>query len=149
MFLLIVRSISTIILAAFCGWCWRFGGSSNGIRWVREAGTGLTLILCITLWWGWSYWYVLIFGASWIESTYFKSKGSDAKWYNWALCGLLYALIPLPAIIVHGLWVGFAWRTIILVPIITLWRTFQGNVQWSESGVGVWQIITLPILLIH
>jgi hypothetical protein len=146
--ILLSKILGTIVLAGFCGWAWRFGGSSNGIRWVREAVTGFALVSCITLWWGWSYWYILIFGASWIESTYFKSKGSSAMWWNWMLCGILYALIPLPAVIVHHLWVGFAWRTVVLIPVITLWRTFVGDVQWSESGVGVWQIITLPLILI-
>ena len=143
-----LQILGTIALAALCGWCWRFGGSSHGIRFVRELGTGLTLVGCITLWWGWSFWYIPIIGLAFIESTYFKTKGSDAKWYNWLMCGILYALIPLPAVIVHHLWIGFAIRSAVLIPVITLWRTFQGNVQWSESGVGVWQIITLPLLMI-
>jgi len=148
MLILLSKIFATGVLAAACGWCWRAGGSGNYPRFLRELGTGLTLILTITLWWGWSIWYILIMGLSFIESTYFKSKGSSAEWYNWLLCGVLYALIPLPAVIVHKLWLGFAIRSVILVPVITLWRTFQGDVQWSEAGVGVWQIITLPLLLI-
>ncbi len=147
--MILLKILGTIAFAAFCGWAWRFGGSKNGIRWVREAATGLTLILTLTIWYGWSFWYIPIMALSFIESTYFKSKGSDAKWYNWLACGALYALIPLPAVIVKGLWIGFICRSALLIPVITLWRTFQGDVDWSEAGVGVWQIITLPMLMIH
>lgn len=148
--LLIFKVIGTIVLAAFCGWCWRFGGAKKGIRWVREAGTGITLILCLTIWWGWSFWYVTIMGLAFAESTYFRfTKGQPMRWYNYMLCGILYAIVPLPAVIVHKLWIGFLWRSVVLIPVITLWRVFQGDVDWSEAGVGVWQIITLPMLLIH
>lgn len=149
MVILALKVIATVFIAAFCGWAWRFGGSKNGIRWVREAATGASLILALTTWYGWSIWYIPIMGFAFIESTYFKSKGSDARWYNWMFCGMLYAVIPLPAVIVSHLWVGFVVRSIVLIPVITLWRTFQGNVQWSEAGVGVWQIITLPLLMVH
>ena len=93
---------------------------------------------------------VLITGLAWTESTYFKSKGTEAKWWNWLLCGIQYALIPLPLVFIGLIhWQGFALRFIVLVPIITLWRTFQGDVDWSEGGAGAWQILTLPILLVH
>lgn len=149
MFLIALKVIGTAAIAAFSGWAWRFGGSHNGIRWVREAGIGAGLIGFLTIWLGWSYWYIPIMGLAFIESTYFKIKGQEnASWKSWLLCGILYSLIPLPAVIVHKLWIGFAIRTVVLTPIITLWRTFQGDVQWSEAGAGVWQIITLPLLLI-
>lgn len=144
-----IKMILTVALSAGCGWAWRFGGSKNGIRWVREVGTGIALIVSLTIWYGWSIWYLPIMGLSFAESTYFKAKGTDARWYNWLCCGILYAVVPLPAVVVHHLWHGFLIRSLVIIPVITLWRTFQGNVQWSESGAGVWQVITLPLLSIH
>lgn len=147
--LLLIKILGTIVIAAACGWAWRFGGSAHGIRWVREFGTGVAYIACMTLWFSWSWWVILLMGLSFAESTYFKAKGSEAKWYNWLLCGILYSLVPIPLVICHVVPLeGFILRFLVLTPIITLWRTFQGNVQWSESGVGVWQIITIPLMMI-
>ena len=146
-----LKGIATAVLAVFAGWSFRFGGSANGQRWVRQAGIGTAVILAITvLTWHFSWWYILIMGLAFTESTYFKKKGTEAMWYHWLLCGICYALVPLPALIAGKVYLaGFIIRFIVLVPIITIWRTFQGNVQWSEGGAGAWQIVTLPLLLIQ
>lgn len=146
----ILKILGTIILAAFCGWMWRIGGSSKyHARWVRLLGTEICEFFSLTIWFGFSPWIILTTGLAWTECTYFKSKGSEAKWWNWLLCGIQYALIPLPLVflgVIH--WPGFIDRAIVLIPVITLWRTFQGDVDWSEAGAGVWQIITLPLLIL-
>lgn len=143
-----IKDILTILLAAAAGWAFRFGGSSHGIRFVRELGVGVTEVAGLYIWAGWTFYSIPIVGLAFLESTYFKAKGSEAKWYNWLLCGLLYSCICLPVVIAcHLHWYAFLLRLIFLTPIITLWRTFQGDVQWSEAGAGVWQIITLLLLL--
>lgn len=144
-----IKDILTILLAAGAGWCFRFGGSSHGVRFVRELGIGLTEVAGLYIWAGWTPWSIPVVGLAFAESTYFKAKGTDAKWWNWLLCGLLYSAICLPVVLACHLHIyAFFTRLIVLTPIITLWRTFQGDVQWSESGAGVWQILTLPLLLL-
>lgn len=144
-----IKILATIALAAACGWAFRFGGSKNGIRFIRELGVGITEIAALFIWFGFTFWSIPICGLAFIESTYFKSKGSDAKWWNWLLCGLLYSCICLPVVFVYHIhWYAFLIRLCILTPVITLWRTFQGDVQWSEVGAGAWQILTIPLLLI-
>ncbi len=75
----------TALLAAGCGWAFRFGGSSHGIRFVRELGVGITEVLGLLIWAGWTFYSIPIVGLAFIESTYFKSKGSDANTHYNAL----------------------------------------------------------------
>lgn len=151
--MIILQILGTLILTALAGWSYRDGGSSHGMRWIREIGTGLAILGCLTLWLGWSLWGLLVLGTVWIETTYFKSKGSDAKWYNWLLVGLSYSIVPLPYILAqsfsgHYYWKGFAIRAAVVTAFTTLWRTFNGDANSQEIGCGCIQIITLPILLI-
>lgn len=135
--------IGCIILAA---WSYRDGGSSKGQRWIREVGVGLAEVIAITILFGWNWWSLLILGTVWVETSYFKTK-PDAKWYNWALVGLSFALVPLPQVIADGhIWVGFIARTVFIVPFITTWRTFVGNVQWQEGVSGGIQILSLLLM---
>ncbi len=139
--------IAMIVLAA---WSYRFGGSSHGQRWVREIGVGVAEIIALTILFDWQWWGLLIMGVVFVETTYFKAKGSNATWKNWLLVGLSFALVPLPYIIADAHhWVGFVWRTAFIVPFITAWCTFLGgNVQWSEGVRGGIQILSLLLLLI-
>lgn len=148
--ILAIKILCTLVLAALCGWGWRLGGSANThMRWIREVAVGVTEILCLWMWFQWSWLMLLIMGLAFTETTYFKKKGMDAKWWNWLLCGICYSLIPMPLLSTGQIhWQGFLIRGLVLTPVITLWRTFQGNVQWSEGGAGAWQILTLPLLLI-
>lgn len=148
---MIFKILGTIILAAMCGVLFRFGGSANiGARWLRQFGVEFTELGGLWLWFGWSWWLIPTTALAWTESTYFKAKGKSATWVNWLLCGIQYALIPLPLVFIGLIsWQGLVDRSIILIPIITFWRTFQGDVDWSEGGVGAWQILTLPLLILH
>jgi hypothetical protein len=178
--LLIFRIFSTLLLAVFCGWMFRIGGAAGeNARWARMLGVEIAEFLGLVIWFiigvsfpinfsifwhtfSLSFWVVLfsIFLTSalaWTECTYFKSKGSSASWLNWMFCGIQYALIPLPLVILGIVpLVGFLIRFAILVPIITLWRLafsswdWAGNkdVDFSEGGAGAWQIVTLPLLTI-
>lgn len=146
----ILKILGTIVLAALAGWSYRFGGSSNGIRFVREVGVGIAILGCLTILLGWSIWGVFVMGTVWVETTYFKAKGSDAKWYNWMLVGLSYAIVPLPYMISgHGHWGGFAIRAAVITLFTTMWRTWNGDANSQEIGCGVMQILTLPLLLLY
>lgn len=144
-----IKIITIILMAVLAGWSYRFGGSANGKRWVREVGVGVATIITLAILFGWNWWLLLIMGSVWIETTYFKKKGSDAKWWNWAIVGLSYSIVALPWVIATHSWVGFFIRTIFLVPTISLWRTFVGNVQWQESGCGIIQILSITLFLLR
>ena len=147
---MIFKIVGTICLAALCGWLFRVGGSANThARWARMFGVEVSELGGLILWFGWSPWILLTTGLAWTECTYFKKKGTDATWINWMFCGLQYSAIPIPLLFVHILgWKGLVIRALVLTPIITLWRTFQTDVQWSESGAGAWQLLTLPLLIL-
>ena len=170
--LLVFSIIATIGLAVFCGWMFRIGGASGeNARWARMLGVEIAEFFGLVIWFvirakfpitftifwhtfSLSLWVVLVSiflttALSWTECTYFKSKGTSATWINWMFCGIQYSLIPLPLVLLGIIpWVGFLIRFVVLVPVITLWRTFQGDVDWSEGGAGAWQIVTLPLLTI-
>lgn len=149
--MIILKIAATIALAALCGWMFRLGGAASAhARWLRMLGVEVTEFLGLIVWFGWSWWLIPTTALAWTECTYFKAKGTEAKWWNWLICGIQYALIPIPLVFLgHIPWEGLIDRAIVLIPVITLWRTFQGNVQWSEGGAGGWQIITLPLLALH
>lgn len=145
----------TIPLTALAGWSYRNGGSEDGIgRWVREVGTGLAILIDLTCFFGWEWLGVLIMGAVWIETSYFKAKGTSAKPFNWFLVGLSYSIVPLPYVVGayffghHNYFLGFSIRAVIVTLFTTLWRTFQGDANKQEIGCGCIQIITLPLLLL-
>lgn len=147
---MIVHIIETILLAVLAGMSYRGGGAaSTHARWLRQAGIGVTVTLGLIVWFGFNWWILLCLGTSWAESTYFKRKGTDAKWYNWMAVGLVFALVPIPYIISSGHhWVGFAYRSFFIIPATTLIGTFVGDVDWSEGLRGAVQIITIPLLLL-
>lgn len=96
-----------------------------------------------------SWWLILVAGATYgVQTTYFKKKGTDARWWNWALVGLAFSLSVLPVIISNGLWVGFALRTIFLTPAIVMWSELIRKDYLEEGGRGGLQIASLPLLLI-
>ena len=87
----------------------------------------------------------LLLGA---QTTYWKKKGTDAKWYNWAFTGLGYSLAAFPIAWVTGRWIGFAIRSVVLTGWTVLWSQWMNNVVWEEGGRGALEVITLPLLLI-
>jgi hypothetical protein len=135
---------------ALAAWAYRFGGSANGQRWVREVGVGIAEFGFLTLFFGFHWIGLLILGTVWVETTYFKIKGTDAQWVNWLLVGISFALVPLPWIIADGHhWIGFAIRALFIIPFTTILCTFfGGNVQWSEGLRGGMQICSLLLLLL-
>src|ERR1035437_9865328 len=149
------QCILTLGLTGLSGWAYHFGGSQGGIRWVREVVDGLAIIAWLWLCMGFNPWAGLIMGTIWIESTYFKSKGTDAGFWNWLLVGLSFSMVVLPYIVAqsfagHYYWIGFGIRTLILTPTVGLIVTFfGGKVGFSEGFRGGIQLLTLPLLLVH
>lgn len=149
--MIILKILGTILLSALAGYLYRLGGAASAhARWLRQVGVGVAVTGTLLIWFGFSWWIFLCLGTAFIESTYFKKKGTDAKWWNWALVGLVFALVPLPFVIANGhIWKGFLLRTLLLIPSTTLIGTFVGNVDWSEGLRGALQILSLFLLLIH
>jgi hypothetical protein len=87
----------------------------------------------------------LVLGA---QTTYWKKKGTDAKWFNWAFTGAGYSLALFPIAWVTGRWLGFGIRSIVLTGLTVLWSQLMDNVVWEECGRGALEIVTLPLLLI-
>lgn len=147
--MLFAKIIGTIVLSIFAAIAYRMGGSGNYPRYFRQLGLCLTMILEMTLLGHWHWTLLLCAGAlAGLSSTYFKKKGTDAKWWNWLLVGIGFSISMLPLVIAHHLWVGFVFRTVVCTGLIVLWSEANGNAVWEEGGRGVIPTVTLPLLMI-
>jgi hypothetical protein len=87
----------------------------------------------------------LLFGSL---TTYWKKKGTDAKWWNWAITGAAYSLSAMPIAWATGHWLGFGIRSIVITGLTVLWSELVNNAVIEEFGRGALIVITLPLLLI-
>jgi len=116
-------SIITILVLAFlCG--------RSIVNWLGMAS--LVLVLALT------------YGA---QTTYFKRKGTEAKWWNWALVGLANGLALLPWALYSGQWIEWGIRTIGLVVLVMTWSEVISNAVWEECGRGFIIIASLGLFL--
>jgi hypothetical protein len=69
-------------------------------------------------------------------TSYFKRKGTEAKWWNWALVGasVSFALLPYAWFSHH--WLGFWLRTLIVTVGVTVWSEKIDNAVVEELGRG-------------
>jgi hypothetical protein len=144
--ILLVLSVASAIL-------YRLGGSTYGTKW-RDYGvpTIVTIwlllnirplnvlnigmiILC----------FPLLMGSL---TTYFKKKGTDAKWWNWLITGLIYGLAAFPLFWCGVHWYAILLRTIVLGLAVMGWSEKMDNPIWEECGRGALITLTLPLLLI-
>jgi len=125
------------------------GGASGYNTKFRDFGVPAIGILLLTILGGWHWIYILCFGLYFGSmTTYWKKKGTDAKWWNWLLTGLGYSLAFLPFAITSGHWIGFIIRTIIVSIATMVWSDEVGNPVIEECGRGFITTATLPLLLI-
>lgn len=142
----------SIILSIIGAVLYRVGGSdlplSNKTKY-RDAGTSLcgALILFLqnpTIEWKVIGSCILAWGLGWgAMTTYFKKKGTDAKWYNWLFVGIAFSLVPIFYAWTTGLWIPFAIRSAVLVIAIPLWCEFIGWDVAEEFGRGFLFCVTL------
>jgi len=131
---------------------YRLGGTSAGTKW-RDAGCPLVALILYIALKGFNLsflWvYLLTFGLSWgAMTTYWKRKGTDAKWWNWLLTGLGYSLATLPIAFVTGHWIGFGLRILVLSLLTMFWSE---KIDWDvaeEMGRGAIFCLTIPLLTI-
>ncbi len=160
-----LKAALVVIISFLGGIFYRMGGSGNFPRWIREAGQGVCFVAImlvtglVTLGWQSILGIFLGFGLSWLESTYFKSKGTDAKWWNWALVGAVFGVIPLPyCALTNSHWLGFYFRLPLCIVLIVFWQEVLsaklakflniGKDITDEFGRGFINLITLPLLLV-
>jgi len=146
--ILLTLSIASAIL-------YRLGGSTYGTKW-RDIGVpccftlsvlmlgivhvfNLVSILCLCASFG------LLLGSC---TTYWKKKGTDAKWYNWLITGLAYGLAAFPLFWCGVHWYAILLRTIVLGLAVMGWSEKMDNPIWEECGRGALITLTVPLLLI-
>lgn len=172
----ILRGIFHLLLSVAGGIVYRMGGSGRYARFWRELGQGIAFVLdmvilnLVTLAWQHILGVFLGFGICWAESTYFKKKGTDAEWYNWALVGWVFGMVPLPyCVLTGGHWLGFGIRMGICIGLTVAWQQYLsakvadflnktivkrlnkppiGKDITDEFGRGFINIATLPLLLL-
>lgn len=148
----ISKSVKWLItggLALVGGLLYRLGGYGPPFN-TKFRDLGIPTIAVICLWvWGYHHWsliptFGLMFAA---QTSYFKKKGTDAKWFNWLFVGLAFSLSSIPISVYVRYPLGFFYRTLVVTTLTVLWSQFVGNDWVEEFGRGFIQIITLPILL--
>ena len=151
-----MRILIVLILSAIAGILYRCGGASGFNTKFRDMGipTCVTLaLLSLGLFNNFGLWTIvsliatfgLVFGA---QTSYFKEKGTEAKWKNWLLVGLAFSCALAPIAWVTGKWFAWVLRLFILTGFTILWSEWQDNVVWEESGRGAAQVLTLLCFLI-
>lgn len=139
-----------LVLACLSGIFYRLGGYGLPFNTkVRDFGVPSCMITYFMLTEHWNWILILCFGLMFgAQTTYFKKKGSDAKWYNWLLVSLAFSFAMLPYTWITGHWVGFELRTLVVIVITVIWSELIGNVNFEEFFRGFIQIITLPLLML-
>lgn len=170
-----LKRLGVLIAAIWGGIAYRMGGSGNFGRFWRPLGQGFAFVLTMVclgrVWLAWQpcLGVFLGFGMCWAETTYFKKPGTDAKWYNWGLVGLVFGLIPLPyCALTNSCWMGYALRAPLCVLMTVWWQESAsqaicddinlflvelnkpeiGKDVTDEFGRGFINLATLPLLLI-
>ena len=137
------------VLAIVAAFLYRMGGIGLPFNTkVRDLGVPSVMIVYFILSNAWNWWlllcFPLMFGA---QTSYFKKKGVDAKWWNWLLVGIAFSVCMLPYSIAIGNLVGFNIRFALVTIFTTLWSE-NISIDWlEEGGRGFIQIITLPLLV--
>ncbi len=141
--------LSAIILSIGSAVLYRMGGSGNYDTKVRDLGLPSCMIIFLITTINFHWWAILAFFLMFAaQTTYFKKKGENAKWWNWMFVGIAFGVCMLPYSIAIGNLNGFFIRLGVVTLFTTLWSE---RVDWDiaeEAGRGWIQIITLPLLLV-
>jgi len=144
-----MKKVFLFIGSIIGGVLYRMGGSDNYDTKARDFGVPLVAIVLMGLLYKWHWTMIPSFGLMFASlTTYFKKKGSDARWFNWLFVGLAISVSVIPYVFANELWVGFGIRTAVLTAGIVAWSELVGNAVEEELGRGFLTIITLPLLFI-
>lgn len=136
-----------LMISAASAVFYRMGGSGKYNTKFRDLGCPTCAFLLLVILWKFSWLMIPAFGLNFgAMTTYWKKKGSDTKWWNWFLHGLVLGIAMFPLI-----WAGIAWqviliRAILVGSLVALWSEWQGNVVWEEYGRGAIYTATIPLL---
>ena len=169
MFIKILIFIGLVIAA---GALYRLGGAGKQGKWydflantkARDFGIPTILIGIFLLFAFVPHWSLLALILTWgatfgVQTTYWKKKGADAKWWNWAFTGLGYSFCWLPIVIVqnipghvpagvHSQWLGFFIHLVVCTGLTVMVSELIGKDVWEENARGWVQALTLPLLFI-
>jgi hypothetical protein len=140
--------ILTFLLSVAGGIFYHLGGTNKGTLW-RDlcVPTIMSIYLILTGHFHWS--LFLCFGLLYAGLTWSgKKKGTEGRWYNWAMLGLAYSCAMIPMMWFVGSWAGFFLRTVVLTAWTVGWSEYEGNAVREEFGRGFGIIATLPLLFI-
>lgn len=158
-----IKSISLIIATAIGGILYRMGGAAGYNTKFRDFGIPTVAVLVFLVWsWGNYHLALLSLIVTWgatfgVQTTYWKKKGVDAKWFNWLFTGIGYSICWIPTVIaqsiwpssgIHAHWLGFCIRSLVCTGLTVLVSQLIGNAVWEENARGWVEIITVPLLFI-
>lgn len=159
------NTLSLIVGTLLGGALYRLGGAAGYNTKFRDFGLPTVAVL-VFLAWCWPHYdltflsLILTWGTIFAAQTsYFKKKGTDAKFYNWIFVGLAFSVAWLPTVIaqnipnhvpvgLHSHWLGFGIRSILCTGLTVLVSEVIGKDVWEENARGWVEIVTVPLLFI-
>jgi hypothetical protein len=144
------KLLAIVLGAILSGIAYRLGGWIQTK--IRDLGVPLVFLVvwCLLKGFAWHSWwvYLITYGLTFASlTTYWKPKGTPARWYHWCLHGLVIGIACLLFV-----WLGISWwlvvaRAIVLGGLMVL-VGLSTNVWVQEIGRGFFIVATIPILLI-
>lgn len=157
------NTITLIVGSIISGILYRMGGAAGFNTKFRDFGVP-TVLIAIFLIFSFPHYdlthlsLILTWGACFgVQTTYWKKKGQDARWYNWLFTGLGYSICWLPTVVfqnihpsafIHAHYLGFAIRTVVCTALTVIVSQKIGNAIIEENARGWVEAITVPLLFI-
>ena len=90
----------------------------------------------------------LTFGLMFLAlTTYFKKKGTEARWFHWGFVGLANAYTSIWYTLYTQQWNSLMYRILLLVPTVIAVSVLSSNVKVEERGRGAFIIASLMVYL--
>lgn len=157
------KALATLATTVVGSILYRMGGAAGYNTKFRDFGIPTVQVIQFLVWrmptYNWTDLSLfLTFGATFgVQTTYWKKKGTDGKWYNWLLTGLGYSVCWLPTVLsqniwppagVHCHWLGFGIRSVVCTCFTVLVSQLIGKDVMEENARGWTEVLTLPLLFI-
>jgi hypothetical protein len=115
-----------VVLSAISGALGRLGGWEYGNRLLRLLGVPACCILMAGIFVQWNWSLILTFGCILgVTSTYFfKEKGEDPPWWDWAVYGAMEGVAFLFYAYFTHCWIGYTVRIAINALLVMIWSAW-------------------------
>ena len=146
-----VKILCLIIIACASAILYNWGGRGAPFNTkVRDWGCPIAVINALVLM-GHNHWSLAItFFTLWAAlTTYWKKKGTDAKWYNWLATGAGYGFALLPFSWITGCLFGWLCYTLNVAVLTCILSQSINNVVWEERARGFVLVMCLPLLYVR